>query len=175
MRDKYDFEIETIGFEIHPDTATEGKALSEAFPGYESMIGELQEHGKNKGVDIGNVKMLYNTNKALRVGELAKDKGVGNAFSVLMYKAYFTECLDISSTEVLVEKGALLKLSEKEIVDAIDNKEYIERLNQNNLLGQKYGITSVPTFVINDEYKVVGSESQADIAKVFDKILEDKA
>lgn len=171
MRDKYDFEIETIGFEIHPDTAIQGKALSEAFPGYESMIGKLQSMAKSRGVDIGNLTMLYNTNKALRVGELAKDKGLGNEFSVLMYKAYFTECLDISSNEVLIEKGALLNLSEKDILDAIDSKEYVERLYQNNLLGQKYDIRSVPTFIINDEFKIVGSESQDEIAKVFDKIL----
>jgi predicted DsbA family dithiol-disulfide isomerase len=171
MRDKYDFEIETIGFEIHPDTPAEGKALEQIFPGYENMIGKLQAHGKNLGVEIGDISMLYNTNKALRVGELAKDKGVGNEFSVLMYKAYFTECLDISSNQVLVEKGALLNLTEEEVLGAIENKEYINRLNKNNLLGQKYGVRSVPTFIINDAFKVVGSESQDEIAKVFDQIL----
>lgn len=171
MNDKYDFEIETVGFEIHPETPLNGHALSTVFPGYENMIGKLQEHGKQKGVTIGDLTMLYNTNKALRVGELAKDKGVGNEFSVLMYKAYFEDCLDISSNEVLIAKGALLDLSEAEVLEAIDSKIYIERLKTNNLLGRKYDIRSVPTFIINDEYKVVGSDSQDEIARVFDEIL----
>lgn len=171
MRDHYDFELETMGFEIHPETPKKGKALGQIFPGYENMIGQLKALGKSRGVEIGDISMLYNTNKALRVGEMAKDKGLGNAFADLMYQAYFTEKLDISSDEVLINKGAILNLSKEEVLEAIDSEVYKQRLIQNNLLGQKYGISSVPTFIINDEYKVVGSESQDQIAKVFDQIL----
>lgn len=171
MRDHYDFELETIGFEIHPETPKQGKALGQIFPSYENMIEKLKALGKSRGFEIGDISILYNTNKALRVGEMAKDKGLGNAFADLMYQAYFTEKLDISSDEVLINKGAILNLSKEEVLEAIDSEVYKQRLIQNNLLGHKYGISSVPTFIINDEYKVVGSESQDQIAKVFDQIL----
>lgn len=171
MKEKYDFEIETLGFEIHPETPSEGISLSEAFPGFENQMGSLQKLAKSKGAEINTLTMLYNTNKALRVGELAKDKGVGNEFAELMYQAYFRECLDISANEVLIAKGHLLNLSEEEVLKAIKSKTYVERLNANQSLGRKYEISSVPTFIINDEYKVVGSDGQGEIAKIFDQLL----
>lgn len=174
MRDTYDFDIETIGFEIHPETPTEGKALKDAFPGYEQMIGRLQTHAKARGAHIGDLTHLYNTRKALRLGELAKERGQGNEFSVLMYKAYFTDGLDISDDDLLIRQAAKLNIHRDEAVAAMKSPIFEARLKENSALGHKLKVTSVPSFLINDTYLVVGSDSQDEIAKVFDKLISSK-
>lgn len=174
LKETYDFEIEHIAFEIHPETPQAGRSLKDTFPGYDQMIGQLKAFGAQHQIAFGDVTHIYHTHKALLIGELAADHQKGSDFADIMFKAYFVDGLNINDEKQLIALAAKVGLSEVDVLAALKSDIYEKRLKDSMALGHEYGITSVPTFIINNEYKIVGSQSRETIKKVFDEILSKK-
>jgi predicted DsbA family dithiol-disulfide isomerase len=118
--------------------------------------------------------MLYNSYDALLVAELAKEKGLSNEFSDKMFENNFKDCLDISNRQIIEKTALSVGLTDEAIEASLTSEKYREQLRVNNALGRSYEVNSIPTFIINDKYKVVGSRSKEEIKKVFDQILKDE-
>ncbi len=168
--DRYDIEIEHVAFEIHPETPQEGVNLYERIPGAKQGLAQLRERGKPLGLTFGDIEIMSNTKKALLVGEYAKEKGVSGAYSKAMFQAYFADARDIGNEDIILDIAKSVGLDQEGATAAFTSAAYEAILEENLRLGHELNIRSVPTFIVNDEVMVVGSQPEAAFVQVFDQL-----
>lgn len=170
LKDDYDIEIEHIGFELHPDTRPEGNDLQTQFPGIDQMYDYLRIRGKKYGLSFAHLTRLPNSHKALLVGEYAKEIGKGEEFMLAMWKAYFKEGKNIGDHKVIVDAARMVGITETEVDAALENEKYREKLDKNMDEGMRYGVNSVPTFIIENQVAVIGAQTEDVFRKAFEKV-----
>lgn len=148
----------------------EGEAVETKFPQYKDLMVRIKEQGKPYGCKFEKVSVLANTHKALLVGEYAKTIGKSEAYTVAMFEAYFTEGKNLGDTKVVEEVSASVGISADEVEKAIQNEAYETILKKNSEWGHEIGINSVPTFIINDKYMMVGAQPPEQFENVFKQI-----
>ncbi|GMG96103.1 DsbA family oxidoreductase [Tepidimicrobium xylanilyticum] len=153
-KDGIKFDIEWIPYEIHPDIPEEGKTIESKYPkGYaEKMHEVLTKFGKEYGIEYKD----YNTHKALLAGEFAKTVGIYDEFSKKIFKAYFTEQLNIGDEKILNTIAKEIGLDVKEMNKLIDSGVFDEKIEKAKKLIDQFKIEGTPTFIINDKHKIVG-------------------
>jgi predicted DsbA family dithiol-disulfide isomerase len=146
--------------ELHPGTPQYGQALSEKFKGMdvEAMIANLRKAGAPYQIEFGPLRILANSRKALEAGEFARDHGKFHEFHAQVFHAYFTETRDIGDLAVLLDLAQAVGLDAKELKQALDDGRYLPRLEQAIEEARRYGITGTPTFIINNQYAIVGAQ-----------------
>lgn len=90
--------------------------------------------------------------------QLAKSKGLGNEIEEALFKVHFSEKKNIDDEEVLVETGASVGIDRDSIKQALASGEYAEKVKQDELQAQEFGVRGVPFFVFNNKYGVSGAQ-----------------
>ncbi len=109
-----------------------------------------------------------NSRRALMLGELARERGTFDALHPRLFDAYWARARDLGDMEVLVEEGLAAGLEEAEIVDALDDGRYLDRIEQQTQRAIELGAGGVPAWVINERALIPGAQPH----EVFDRILE---
>ena len=131
----------------------------------------INQIGAPYGLHLCNLPILANAKKALTVGEYAKAIGKGNAYVHAMWKAYMEDGRNISLLPEIMDAAQTIGITLQEVEHALTDPQYRDSLQRNMEAGWTYGISSVPTFIINDEYKLTGAQQPEVFRKVFDEIL----
>ena len=176
--DRFEFEVEYFPFELNPHLPEEGtdfrQYLCEKF-GSEEKFRQLTDHVKKvaaaEGLDfrleLQNVSP--NTRNAHRIVLVARDEGRQAEVVEGLFRAHFTEGIDLSN------RGNLVTIAEQAGLDA----EKIELLLSSNTgkleieMAEKelqdLGITSVPLFIIDDKVAISGAQSVETFTKAFEE------
>ena len=96
LKDKYAFEVEHIGFELHEGTPENGEDMNINHPGTPQTIAYINQIGSPYGLHLCELPILANTKKALIVGEYAKTIGKSEAYTHAVWKAYMVDGRSIS-------------------------------------------------------------------------------
>lgn len=158
---------------MHPEVPPFGEDLSEVFPNMDlqGMYKMLNTKGNPYEIKFGNFTKLSNSNLAIQASEYARDMRTYHKFHELMFKAYFSECKDIGNMKVIDEVALKCNLDLDELHKSIEEKHYKQRLKNIKLEAEKYGINSMPTFIINGEKKVVGAVSVDEFKRVLKDVF----
>ena len=174
MKKEYTIEDTWVSYELHPETPYAGILLSERFKGYDlsSFYDQLRVRGKELGLAFGSHTLLSNSRLALMASEFARDQGLYESFHENMFHAYFTEALDIGNPDVIAAVAGKSGLKEEETLNAFRNGTYASRLNEARKEGQFIGLTGVPLFIIDNQYKIVGAQPITVFRDLLDGINE---
>ncbi|WP_032120882.1 DsbA family oxidoreductase [Clostridium amazonitimonense] len=158
--DGIEIEIEWLPFELHPETPLSGAKLNSRFPQtqIDMMFKMLKERGKEFNIRFSEVDILPNSYRALEGGQYAKLKGKYDEYSRAMFKAYFENNENIGKKEIINEIASNIGLNINEMNKEIDSGKFKDAIDKTKSLANKYAINSVPTFIINDTYKIVGAK-----------------
>jgi predicted DsbA family dithiol-disulfide isomerase len=170
LKNRFDIEIEHIGIEIHPETPEEGVDLRGRISGTEEMYENLRCRGREYGLNFCDIRLLSNSRKALLVGEYARKVGKNAEFTHEVFKAYFEGCLDIGKEAVISKIAMKVGLSKKEIEDCLKNPLYQKSFANNGAEARKYDIWSVPTFIINEKYRIEGAQLEETFVELFQQV-----
>jgi len=165
-------ELEHVSYEIHPEYKPEGDVVEDRFPGYGQLIERLKVQGAAYGCHFEKVSILSNTHKAMMVGELANELGKSEDYLESIFYAYFHDGLNIGDLDVIMEITNRLGISSEQVMNALKNENYFENLKKNKGESVKLGINSVPTFIIDDKYILIGAQPPNEFEKVFNKLNE---
>jgi predicted DsbA family dithiol-disulfide isomerase len=151
---------EWVGCEIHPETPPEGVLLTVRLPGidWEGMYQNLRRSGAQYGITFGDVKLLSNSRLSLEAGEYARDHGRFHEFHEEIFRAYFTGVKDIGRMDVILEAACSVGLDTEELAKALREGQYRARLREAQEQSERYGVTGVPAFIIEEKYKIVGAQ-----------------
>jgi predicted DsbA family dithiol-disulfide isomerase len=109
-----------------------------------------------------------NSRRALMLGELARDRGVLGALHPRLFDAYWGRGRDIGDEEVLVQEGSAAGLDEAEIVSALRDQSYLERVLAETREAIELGAGGVPAWVVDERLLVPGAQPH----EVFSRVME---
>ncbi|KUK41900.1 MAG: DSBA oxidoreductase [Clostridia bacterium 62_21] len=152
---------EWIGYELHPETPAEGIPLERLLPGVDAgkMLQDLRRAGEPYGINFAQIRFLPNTRLALEASEYAREKGKFAEMHTRLFQAYFLEERNIGERQTILRIGREIGLDERELDYHLVNNTYSARLQAARRLGQKYGVTGLPTFIFSANQKIVGARS----------------
>ncbi len=111
--------------------------------------------------------MVY-TRRALEATEYARGKGKALDFKQVVFQKLFGQGEDISRWPVLRAAAEEVGLDPDEMQQLTASGVYNMLIEREKLKAQKRGINEVPTYVLNDNYAVVGVQP----LEVFQLVLE---
>lgn len=136
----------------------------------------LNEMGKAYGVHFNNSDgFLPNSRRALILGEYAKNTSFFAALHLKIFKAYFEEGRDIGDPEVLIELAESSGLSRERVEKAWQDVSLEQQLQEIVTTAHKEGATGgVPTFIIDERYKIVGAQPYSVFQETLQKVVAEK-
>jgi predicted DsbA family dithiol-disulfide isomerase len=160
-----------LSFELHPETPPNGISLAERFSetGLMRMFENLRNRGEEMGIIFSQLSRLSNSRMALEASEFARDMGKYDLFHEQVFHAYFTELKDIGNIDTINEIALSCGLNIDEMGYALTEHRYSGRLDETREEASRINLTGVPTFLINDHYKVVGAQP----AQVFKDLFKE--
>jgi predicted DsbA family dithiol-disulfide isomerase len=181
--DRFDFEVEYFPFELNPHMPEKGVDYREYLVnkfGSESKYEQLTSHVKlvaaqdGIGFNMDLQKISPNTRNAHRIILMAKEEGNQGEVVEVLYKAYFTEGVDLSKTENLVTIAAGAgsdRTKVEQLLNSNTGKAEIEMAEKelNDL-----GITAVPLFIIDNKLAISGAQSVDAFVQAFEEVGVEK-
>jgi predicted DsbA family dithiol-disulfide isomerase len=111
-----------------------------------------------------------NSRRALMLGELARDRGLLDALHPRLFDAYWARGRDIGDERVLVEEGTAAGLDEGEIIDALRDERYLERVDAETRAALELGAGGVPAWLIDQRVLVPGAQPHDVFAQVLERL-----
>jgi predicted DsbA family dithiol-disulfide isomerase len=176
LKSEFDVTIRHRGFQIHPEWPAEGMPAERFRPemdprARQALWERIIAMGAEAGIVMKSPQTLANSLMALKAGEFAADEGVAEAYEERIFRAYFTEGLNIGDREVLLALGAGVGLDRAALNDALESSRYAMRIKNNALAANQLGVGGVPTFYIGD-WPLVGAQSEQSMRKMLERARE---
>ena len=179
LQEEYDFEVEHRPFELNPAIPASGRNqldyMIEKFGSeerYKSLTKQVTQVAADEGLEFNYDKQFRspNTRKAHALIQFAASERRQEEVVDLLFKAYFTDGIDLSKDE------SLLEIADQSGLDYQRTKHMLE--DENSLLQialeeqeiYKLGITGVPFFIINKKFGISGAQSSETFVKALQNI-----
>lgn len=176
LKPEFDFTVHHRGFQIHPEWPAEGMPAGQWRPDMDpktrqALWERIGAMGAAAGVEMKAPHTLANSMLALQAGEFAAEAGVAEAFEDRVFRAYFSEGLNIGKRDVLLDLGAEVGLDRAALGEALDSGKYAMRIKNHAQAASQRGISGMPTFLIGD-WPLVGAQSEDVMRRVLQRARE---
>ena len=176
-------DFQFLPFELNPNMSEEGETIANYFKRHQGWSSatlndyqsSLVETALKAGVIIDFTKRThyYNTLNAHKLIHFAAQENLHTAVNEILIKAYFEQGLDISNTSVLLKIAEQVGL-DGNLVQALLSSTQVEAALNNKIKRQKsFEISSIPTFILNQDTLVSGSNSVAFFEKTLSKFTDE--
>jgi len=142
-----------------------GISIEQSLKMHESVLQMAKNAGLEFNLDKAVVANSYNAHRFI---QMAKTKGLGDEAEEKLFMAYFVAGKDCGRTEVLVEIGKRIGLTDMDVQEALTNDDYSYSVNQDIQEAQNLGIRGVPFFIFNRKHAISGAQP----VELFLKTLE---
>jgi predicted DsbA family dithiol-disulfide isomerase len=168
-------------FELNPEMGSIGQNIDEHIGQKYGSAGEqlessrrmLRERAAGVGFEINSnaASRIYNTFDAHRLLHWAESRGRQLALKRALFKANFTDNMDVSDRDVLVAAAQDAGLDAGEAREVLASGRYSEEVRSAEALWQSRGIQAVPGIVINGKWLISGGQPP----EVFEQALRNIA
>jgi predicted DsbA family dithiol-disulfide isomerase len=182
LSDQFDFELSYYPFELNPEMPVIGRNqkeyLSNKFGGedeYERLTNHVSEIAETEGLtfDYSKQSTSPNTRNAHRLILFAKEEGKHLELVEALFKAYFTDGVDLSKNENLVNIAFNTGLNKEKVEVFLSGDTGTTEVIIAEKELQKMGITGVPFYIINDQYGVSGAQSSETFIQAFQNVAKE--
>ena len=171
-------EVEWKSFQLNPDLQTDpslniNQYLADVKGWTLEYAQQLNDRVTQMAAEVGlkydfDKAVVANSFDAHRFAHLAKANGLGEAAEESLFKAYFTDGLNIADHDTLTTLGTELGLDETALKQTLSTNAYAEDVKHDIAEAGYLGIRGVPFFVMNGKYAVSGAQ----MVPVFTETLE---
>ncbi len=179
LKDQVDFEIAYYPFELNPNIPVGGidhkQHLTEKFgsdEAYERLTGNVVRVAASEGLtfDFDKQKVSPNTRNAHRLLLLAREENHQLELAEALFKAYFTDGIDLSKNENLLKIAAQVGLDEQKVKAFLESDTGLTEVAAAEKELHDMGITGVPFYIINDKYGISGAQATSTFVNAFENI-----
>lgn len=125
----------------------------------EGMRARMAQFAASFGVrEMKHPTRLPNTRRALAIAELARERGLFDAYRDSAMRAHWRDGLDLEKDEDLAEIARRAGLDPKESLAASRDERYLDRIDAIRAEANSIGVTGIPTFIFGEEVGVVGCQ-----------------
>lgn len=175
-----DVEIEWHPFLLNPDVPPQGRPILEhlmdKYGKSEADIRANQQMIVDAAHDLGlnfeqaTERRSWNTFDVHRVLAWAKEQGRDAEFNFALFDAYFGRAENPTDPQLLKDTAASLGLDADEVGAILDSNRYTEHVEAELDHWRQAGISSVPSFVINNQYLLAGAQEPKMLADALRQI-----
>jgi len=112
---------------------------------------DVARWAKKMGIPYNPHPVTTDPTKAGAGSLLAEEKGLLRKYMTEMMRAEWAEGLDIGQDDVLLNVGEAVGLDRKELAEAIESQDNLDRLAEHKKEADSLGIIGVPSFVIGED------------------------
>jgi predicted DsbA family dithiol-disulfide isomerase len=161
--------IDWLPFDLHPEYPPEGVSRGEMDRRYGgSWTGRLSALFEGEGLSFADsIARMPRSFDALRVSELARERGRHNVLHARLMDAFWARGRDLGDHRVLVEECVAVDLREDEVRDVLERDRYAGLIAASTAGALDAGATGVPAFAIDDRVLIPGAQPQ----QFFEEIL----
>ena len=181
MNEEVSFIVNWKPYELHPEIPAEGFDKKEYYKikfgessGTSDRLNFISEEGKKVGIEFNfnKSKNLPNTFLAHRLLWLCRSKNIQDILAEALFHAYFTDGRDIGDQDELIEIASEYGLNREEIRKFFKtNIGHDEVLREENR-AREMNIFSVPTYIFNKKYLLVGGQEPDTFVAYMKKVIE---
>lgn len=181
MNEEVSFIVNWKPYELHPEIPAEGFDKKEYYKikfgessGSNDRFNFIIDEGKKVGIEFNfnKSKNLPNTFLAHRLIWLCRSKNIQDILAEALFHAYFTDGRDIGNQDELIEIASEYGLNRKEIRNFFKtNIGHDEVLREENR-AREMNIFSVPTYIFNKKYLLVGGQEPDTFVAYMKKVIE---
>ncbi|ASJ75533.1 DsbA family oxidoreductase [Granulosicoccus antarcticus] len=178
-------EIHWHPFELNPDMPAEGEALRDHVMRKYGSSAEESEANRSRLVSIGaeldidfkfdDTSHIRNTFDAHQLMHWADTLGRKNDLKQALFQAYFTEQLDVSDRQVLIDKAVSLGLDKEEATAVLEDQRYAETVRSNEQLWVSRGIQGVPAVILGEKYLLSGAQGVENFSAALKQVESETA
>ena len=163
-------------FHLHPEYPPDGVPRETLARRYGPAIHErTRAVVEAAGLRYGPPDRIPNSERALAVSELARDRGVHDAVHARLMHAYWSEGADIGDDGVLLDLVAEAGLDRDEAAAVMaEGDGYTERVLASTRAAQAHGINAIPAFVLDDRLLVLGAQPHEAFEQAFGMLERDR-
>jgi len=175
------FEVNWKPYELHPEIPTEGFNKEEYYKikfrnsnSSKDRFNHITEEGKKAGLEFNfdKSKNLPNTFLAHRLLWFSRSKDMQDVIAEALFHAYFTEGRDIGSIHELISISTENGLQKSEIEDFLKTDIGSDEILREELRAKEMKIFSVPTYIFNKKYLLVGGQEANTFKSYMKKVIE---
>ena len=166
--DRDNIEVEWKSFQLNPGLVTDTTisinqylAKVKGYPIEQAakMNERFLQSGKALELDYNFDKIVVaNSYRAQNLIHVAKSQGKQNGMEERLFKAYFTDGINIADIAVLVLLAKESGLNIDGLEQALENKTFEDEVQKDIIEANQLGIHGVPFFVFNRKYVVNGAQ-----------------
>lgn len=178
---QHEFQVHWHPFQLNPGMPREGIRRKEyrtrKFGSWERSM-ELDARviavGETEGIHFAFDKMerTPNTVNAHRLIWLADQHGRQDTVVEALFRAYFTEGKDIGNQQTLVDVAADSGLDRQSAETMLNSEAGMDIIAQAGELSQRYDVTGVPFFIINNAITLSGAQEPDTFLDAFRKFVD---
>lgn len=181
--DEINFDVRWRPFELNADMPREGldrKAYrSRKFGSWEKSLAldaQVHEAGETVGLDFHHdlMAMTPNTLSSHVLVRRAWETGLQNEVVEAVFRAYFTDGLDVGDVNVLADIGASYGIARASIVKALADDNLRKDVKSEATAFTEAGVNSVPSILLNRHLLFSGAQSPDRIADTLRRAAANK-
>lgn len=168
-------------FVVDPTIPPEGrdilKLMQERYGGVPPALAVAEAEARLSGVPFlfENQPIAYPTAKAQTLLRHANTRGVQTPLAKALYLANFVDGANIADTGVLARIAARHGFSEAEAAALVENAEEVAVTLKQSDHARALGVRSVPTYVFNGAMMMQGTQTEASLREVIERVRRDAA
>jgi predicted DsbA family dithiol-disulfide isomerase len=111
--------------------------------------------------------VISNSRDALRLTELARDRGLHEPVHDRLMDAFWAEGRNLGDLDVLRELAVEAGLDPAEVDDVLSSDAYLDRVHASTAEAQSVGINGIPAFVLGGRLLILGAQPR----EVFEQAI----
>jgi predicted DsbA family dithiol-disulfide isomerase len=159
---EYDVKTRFRAFLLHPDIPENGLPIQELFGHNISLMTDkmcqLEKVAASLGLPLARRSTISDSRLSQELAKWAETKGRLREYQDAVYRAYFSDGLNIGDKSTLSEIAETCGLSRMEAVEILESGVFSEAVHMDREKSEKLGITVAPTYIMNG-IKLVGAQS----------------
>lgn len=180
MLPELEVELQWRAFELNPDKNLPQEpilpALSRKYGKSEAEMRQAQANmisiATALGLNFSKLQQRFtcNTFDAHRLVKWAATVGKATDLKMACFTAYFGEAANIADHQILLDCVVTAGLDKDAAAKVLATDAYSEQVQQDLTHYQQAGISSVPAFIINNQYLISGAQEPQQLASALRKI-----
>jgi len=181
LDDEISFDVNWKPYELHPEIPKEGFDKKEYYKikfgessGSSDRLDLITEEAKKVGLEFNFKKSrnLPNTFLAHRLLWFCRSKNMQDVLAEALFYAYFTDGRNVGNKDELIEISSENGLNREEIKEFFQTNIGHEEVLREESRAREMNIFSVPTYIFNKKYLLVGGQESDTFKAYITKVIE---
>ncbi|MEX0280412.1 MAG: DsbA family oxidoreductase [Arenibacterium sp.] len=155
-------------FELNPTMGTEGENLREHMMGKYGVSEEQSRQARDRLVSLGaslgfgfiynDASKIVNTFRAHQLLDYAETLQLQHPLKLSLFQAYFSEGMDVSDVDVLVDIAASVGLDKDAAREVLASESFAGAVRHKEQFWTSRGISGVPSMIFAEKYLMTGAQ-----------------